>query len=114
MGAAVVSSVRAGVVRGGKSMRQLVEAVLDVPFEAVGGGECPGVAEISRRAGIWSGKGDTSEGEPGSMARAIAWGIVLKLFRAGLIQKCPKSPGRSGYELTEQASVRMRGGVEGG
>ena len=95
-------------------MRQLEEAVLDVLFEAKRNGECPGVAEIGRRAGIWSGKGDTSNGEPGSMTHSIAWGIVLKLFRAGLIRKCPKSPGRSGYEPTEQASVRMRADVDHG
>ena len=95
-------------------MRQLEEAVPDVLFEAEGNGECPGVAEISRRAGIFSGKGDTSKDEPGSMAHSIAWGIVLKLFRAGLIRKCAKSPGRSGYEPTEQAAVRKRADVEGG
>ena len=95
-------------------MRQLEEAVLEVLVEAKRNGECPSVAEISRRAGIWSGKGDTSKGEPGSMTHSIAWGIVLKLFRAGLIRKCPKSPGRSGYEPTEQAAVRMRGGREAG
>ena len=79
-------------------MRQLEEAVLEVLFEANRNGECPGVAEISRRAGIFSGKGDRGEDEPGSMTRSIAWGVVLKLFRAWLIRKCPKSPGRSGYE----------------
>ena len=95
-------------------VRQLEEAVLDVLFEAKRNGECLGVPEISRRAGIYSGKGDTSKGEPGSMTHSIAWGIVLKLFRAGLIRKCPKSPRRSGYEPTELAVVRMRGDVEGG
>jgi hypothetical protein len=95
-------------------MRQLKEAVGGVLFKAKRNGECPGVAEISRPAGIWSGKGNTSKGEPDGMTHSIAWGIVLKLFRAGLIRKCPKSPGRSGYEPTEQAVVRMRGGVEGG
>ena len=95
-------------------MRQLEEAVLDVLVEAERNGECLSVPEISRRAGIYSGKGDTSKGEPGSMTHSIAWGIVLKLFRAGLIRKCPKSPGRSGYELTELAPGRMRGGVECG
>jgi hypothetical protein len=95
-------------------MRQLEEAVLDVLLEAKRNGECPGVAEISRRAGIFGGKGDTSEGEPGSMAHSIAWGIVLKLYRAGLVRKCARSPGRDGYEPTEQAVVRERGGVEGG
>ena len=36
-------------------MRQLEEAVLDVLFEARGGGERPGVVEVSRRAGarVW-------------------------------------------------------------
>ena len=53
--AGVVSPVRAGVVRVGKSMGQLEEAVLDVLVEAKRNGECLGVAEISRRAGIWSG-----------------------------------------------------------
>lgn len=48
-------------------MRQLEEAVLDVLFEAKRNGECLSVPEISRRAGIYSGKGDTSKGEPGSM-----------------------------------------------
>ena len=95
-------------------MRQLEEAVLNVLFEAQRNGECPSVAETSRRAGIYSGKGDTSKGEPGSMTHSIAWGIVLKLFRAGLIRNCPKSPGRDGYELTEQACDRMGGGVERG
>ncbi len=59
-------------------MRQLEEAVLKVLFEAKRNGERPGVAEISRRAGICSGKGDASKGEPGSMTHSIAWGIVLK------------------------------------
>ena len=95
-------------------MRQLEEAVLDVLFEAKRNGECPGVAEISRRAGIFSGKGDTSKGEPGSMTHSIAWGIVLKLYRAGLIQKCAQTSGRSGYEPTEQASVRKRADVDHG
>ena len=36
-------------------MRQLEEAVLDVLFEARGGGECPGVVEIGRRAGSFGG-----------------------------------------------------------
>ena len=71
MGAAVVASVRAGVVRVGKSMRQLEEAVLEVLVEAKRGVECPGVAEISRRAGIWSGKGDIGKGEAGSVAHSI-------------------------------------------
>ena len=53
-------------------MRQLEDAVLDVLFEAKRNGECPSVAEISRRAGIYSGKGDTSKGEPGSMTHSIA------------------------------------------
>ena len=95
-------------------MRQLEEAVLDVLFEAKRNGECPGVAEISRRAGIFSGKGDTSKGEPGSMTHSIAWGIVLKLYRAGLIRKCAQSSRRSGYEPTEQASVRKRADVDHG
>ena len=93
-------------------MRQLEEAVLDVLFEAKRNGECPSVAEISRRAGIWSGKGDTSKGGPGSMTHSIAWGIVPKLFRAGLIPRCAESPGWSGYEPTGLAVDRMRGGVE--
>ena len=76
-------------------------------FEAERGGESPGVAEIGRRAGIWSGKGDTSKGEPGSVTHSIAWGVVLKLFRAGGVWRCAKSPGRDGYGSTEQASVRM-------
>ena len=94
-------------------MRQLEEAVLDVLFEAKRNGECPGVVEISRRAGIYSEKGDTRKGESGSVTHSIACGIVLNLFRAGLVRKCPKSPGRSGYEPTELAAVRIRGGVEG-
>ena len=97
-----------------RGMRQLEEAVFDVLFEAVRNGECPGVAESSRRAGLSIGKGDTSKGEPGSMTHSIAWRIVLKLHRAGLIQKCPRSPGRDGYEPTGQTAIRMRGGVEGG
>ncbi len=109
-----VSPVSASVVRSGKSMRQLEEAVLEVLVEAERNGECPGVAEISGRAGIWSGKGEASKGEPGSVGHSIAWGIFLKLFRAGLIRKCPKSPGRSGYEPTELAVDRMRDGVESG
>ena len=76
-------------------MRQLEEVVLEVLFEARRNGECPGVAEISRRAGIWSWKGDTSKGEPGSMTHSIAWGIVLKLFRAGGVRRRGRSPGRS-------------------
>ena len=50
-----VSPVSAGVVRSGKSMRQLEEAVLEVLVEAERNGECPGVAEISGRAGarVW-------------------------------------------------------------
>ena len=72
------------------------------------------VLEVSRRAGIFSGKGDTGKGEAGSMVHSIAWGIVLKLFRAGLIRKCARSPGRSGYEPTGLAAVRMRGDMEGG
>ncbi len=95
-------------------MLQLEEAVLDVLFEAQCNGECPGVAEISRRAGIFSGKGDTSKGEPGSMTHSIAWGIVLKLYRAGLIRRCARSRGRGGYEPTERAADRVRVGVEGG
>ena len=95
-------------------MRQLEEAVLEVLFEAQRNGECPGVAEISRRAGLFGGKGDKGKDEPGSMAHSIAWGIVLKLYRAGLIRKCPISPGRDGYGPTELAVDRMRGDVEGG
>ncbi len=93
-------------------MRQLEEAILDVLFEAKRNGECLSVPEISRRAGIYGGKGDTSKGEPGGMTHSIAWGIVLKLFRTERIQKCPKSPGRSGYDLTEQAADRMSANVE--
>ena len=93
-------------------MRQLEEAVLDVLFEARRNGECLSVSEISRRAGLFIGKGDTSKGEPGSMTHSIAWGVVLELFRDGHIRKCPKSPGRSGYDLTEQAADRMSANVE--
>ena len=53
-------------------MRQLEEAVLDVLFEAQRNGEYPGVVEISRRAGLFGGRGDTSKDEPGSMAHSIA------------------------------------------
>ena len=118
-GAGVVSPVSAGVVcvgvvRVGKSMRQLEEAVLEVLVEAVGGGECAGVAEISRRAGIFGRKGDASKGEAGSVTHSIAWGIVLKLFRDGLVRRCARSPGRGGHEPTGLAAVRMRAGVEGG
>ena len=74
----------------------------------------PGVVEIGRRAGIFSGKGDAGKGEPGNVARSIAWGVVLKLFRAGLVRRCAWSPGRDGYEATEQAAVRMRDGVARG
>ena len=95
-------------------MRHLEEAVLKVLFEAQRNGECPGVAEISRRACLFGGEGDAGKGEPGGVAHSIAWGIVLKLFRAGLVRKCARSPGRDGYEPTELASVRMRGGVVGG
>ena len=95
-------------------MRQLEEAVLEVLVEAQRNGECPGVVETSRRAGMFGGKGDAGMGEPGSMAHSVAWGVVLKLFRAGRIQKCPKSQGRDGYEPTEQAAVRTRDGVERG
>ena len=105
----MVSPVSAGVVRVGKSMRQLEEVVLEVLVEVVGGGGWPGVAEISGRAGIWSGKGDAGKGEPGGVARSIAWGIVLKLFRAGLVRKCARSPGRSRYEPAELAVDRVRG-----
>ena len=35
-------------------VRQLEGAVLEVLVEVERNGECPGVAEISRRAGIWS------------------------------------------------------------
>ena len=52
-------------------MRQLAEAVLDVLFEARRDGERPGMVEISRRAGIFGGKGDAGKGEPGSMAHSI-------------------------------------------
>ena len=93
---------------------QLGEEVLEALFEANRNGECPGVVEISRRAGTFSGKGDAGKGEPGSMTHSIAWGIVLKLFRAGRIGRCVESAGRSGYEPTEQAADRMRGDVEGG
>ena len=93
---------------------QLEDAVIEVLFEAKRNGECPGVVEISRRAGIWSGKGEAGKGEAGSVTHSIAWGIVLKLYRDGLVRNCPKSPGRSGYEPTGLAAVRMRGGVEGG
>ena len=72
-------------------------------------GESPGVAEISRRA-VWSWKGDAGKGEPGSVARSIAWGIVLKLFRAGGVRRCAKSPGCGGYEPTEPSG---RTGLEG-
>ena len=34
-------------------------------------GECPGVVEISRPAGIFSGKGDAGKGGPGSVAHSI-------------------------------------------
>ena len=57
------SPVSAGVVRSGKCMRQLEEAVLDVLVEAKCDGECPGVAGIGRRAGMFSGRGRGVPGE---------------------------------------------------
>ena len=97
-----------------RGMRQLEEAVLDVLFEAVRNGECPGVAETSRPAGIFGGKGEAGKGEPGSVTRSVAWGVVLKLFRAGVARRCAESPGCEGYEPTGLAAVRMKGGVERG
>lgn len=43
------------------------------------------------------------------MAHSTAWGIVLKLFPAGLIRRCVKTPGWSGFEPTELAVDRVRG-----
>ena len=63
-----VGVVCVGVVCVGKSMRQLEEAVLEVLVEAVGGGERPGVAEISRWAEMTAGKAIPAGASP------AAWG----------------------------------------
>ena len=52
------------------AMRQLEDAVLEFLFEAKRNGEGTGVAEISRRAGIWSGRG-RGRGVPGERRRRL-------------------------------------------
>ena len=73
-------------------------------------GECSGVVETGRRAGLFGGEGDAGKGEPGGVAHSIAWGVGLKMFRAGFVRRRAISPGRGGYEL---AAVRMRADVGG-
>lgn len=92
----------------------LEEAVLDVLLTAKHEGRCIGAAEISRSAGLFRESGDESRGEPKSMNDAIATGILIKLMKAGRVDRCEQSPGRGGWELTDNEFEQRRDDVDVG
>lgn len=90
----------------------LEEAVLDVLLEARHKDQCLGAAEISRRGGIFRESGDKSKGEPTSMNDAIATGMLIKLMKAGRVQRCEQDGKKvGGWEMTDEEFQRRRDDV---
>ena len=119
--------VRVGVVRSGNSMCQLEEAVLEVLVEAVGEGECPGVAEISRRAGATPagvGAGVVSPVSAGVVCVGKSMGqleeAVLDVLVEAVGGECPGVAGvsgRAGGDMErerryQQGRARQRGALD--
>jgi hypothetical protein len=82
---------------------ELEEVILDVVREATEQGQCPGTAEVSRRAGIHrlpaGGAGGTTNWNDG-----IATHLLNKLLIAGKVERCPfpntnGGPGKRGWKL---------------
>lgn len=89
----------------------LEEAVMDVLLEAAHEDECIGGAEISRRAGIFR-EPDTPEG--GGVAAGNDWivgGLLIKLRKAGKVERCEQRSGRGGWKLTDEEFQRRRDDV---
>ncbi len=92
----------------------LEEAVLDVLLEAAHEAECLGAAEISRRAGIFREGGSGEPGSVASMNDAIVTGLMVKLHKAGKVERCTQGGGggrRGGWKLTDEEFARRRDDV---
>ena len=85
-------------------MFHLEEAVLDVLLEAKHEGECIGLSEISRRAGIFRDRGEGIVSESGMINDAIATGVLVKLGIESRVQRCPQTRAghQRGWELTDR------------
>jgi hypothetical protein len=88
----------------------LEEAVLDVLLNAKHEDECLGAAAISRRAGIFR-EGGGGGGNVAAMNDAIVTGLMIKLFNAGKVERCEQTPGRGGWQLTDDEFNRRRDDV---
>jgi hypothetical protein len=89
----------------------LEEAVMDVLLEARHENECIGAAEISQRAGIFR-QPDTKE--DGGVASGNDWivgGLLIKLRKAGKVERCEQSNGKGGWKLTDEEFNRRRDDV---
>ena len=78
----------------------LEEAILDVLLEAKHENECLGAAEIGRKSGIFREGGGSISGAPSSFNDAIVTGMLIKLLKAGKVQRCG-SPPKQGYQLSD-------------
>lgn len=80
----------------------LEEAVLDVLLEAAHEGECIGAAEISRRAGIFRDPDTKEDGGVASGNDWIAGGLLIKLRKAGRVERCEQTQKKGGWKLTDK------------
>ncbi len=79
-------------------MFHLEEAVLDVLLAAKNKGECIGVAEISKRSGIYR----SLENENSALNDSIVRGLLIKLICEDRIEECKKPNNQRGWQITER------------
>jgi len=82
----------------------LEEAILDVLLEEARQEQSQrlGAAEISKRAGIFRERGDSTKGEPG-MNDAVATGMLIKLLKQDKVKHFPQGDiDGGGWKLTEK------------
>lgn len=79
-------------------MFHLEEAVLDVLFAAKNKGECIGVAEISKRSGIYR----SLENENSALNDSIVRGLLIKLSSEDRIEACKQANNQRGWQISER------------
>ena len=92
----------------------LEEAVLDVLLAAALAEECIGAAEVSRRAGIFREPDRKEDGGVSAGNDFIVTGFLIKLRKAGRVERCEQSPGKGGWKLSAAELKRRRDDVVDG